>query len=273
MKSARRAYFGVSGGYIKSAMNNRYLNINTRLAEEVLRQGLADEFRVLLALKCVADGNGAYFEVTPDLKDSLRGLCGWKTRRTAERKIRRLFELGWLGTDGDRLYVRSFSYLLNQVGVESSTVHQIGVPFCVESKRKMKAVLFSVSVGKIIANRQFALVRKNATHTSTGSARHFYKPGHGETHSPNDLSVSFLAGRFDRSKATIHRWKHAAMEEGLLEREKRKFEFPGIQQTDPIQSAFPEDAYRTYLSLDRGCVVVQLTDRLDVGLKYKSRKQ
>lgn len=254
-------------------MNNRYLNINARLAEEVLRQGLADEFRVLLALKCVAGGNGAYFEVTPQLKDSLRELCGWKTRRTAGRKIEKLLELGWLGTGGDRFYVRSFSYLLNRYDIESSTVHQIGAPFCVKSKRKMKAVLFSIALGKIIANRRFALVRKNATHTSTGSARHSYKPGHGETYSPNDLSVSFLASRFGRSKATIHRWKHAAMEERLLERKKRSFEFPGIQQTDPIRSAFPDDAHRIYLSFDRGCVVVQLTDRLDVELKYKSCKQ
>ena len=253
-------------------MKNRYLNINAGLAEEVLRRGLADEFRVLLSLKAVAQGNGAYFRRTSSLKRKLRGLCGWKCERTADRKIKRLKSLGWVGVDEEgRHYVRSFSCLLNEMGVKTDTVHSICVPFCVESKRKMKAVLFSIALGKIIANRQFALVRQNATHISTG--RHSYNPGDGERHGPSDLSVSFLAERFGRSKATIHRWKHAAMKQGLMKRKKRSFEFPGTKNVSAVQAAFPKEAYRISLSFEKSCVAVQLTDKLAVGLKYKSRQQ
>lgn len=254
-------------------MQNRYLNINARLAEEILKKSLSDEFRVLLALKGVASGNGAYFRPTAELKRKLRGLCGWKTERTAKRKIQRLEEMGWLGRDeDDRLYVRSFSWLLNQMDVRSDTVHQISVPFCVESKRKMKAVLFSIATGKIVANRRFALVRQNAPHTSTRTARHSYAPGDGETHGPSDLSVSFLAERFDVCKATAHRWKWAAIEEGLMERTKREFVFGG-GSVSALKKAFPDDAHRIRPSREDGRAAVQLTDQLEVPLKYKSRKQ
>lgn len=254
--------------------NNSLLNVNARLAEEVLIGGREEEFRVLLALKRVAGGNGAYFWPTTELKKKLCGICGWRSVRTATRKIKRLRQIGWVGTDDKgRHYVRSFSCLLNEYDVKSDSVHQLSVEFCVKSKQRMKATLFSVALGKIIANRHFALVRQNATHVSTGRGSYSYKPGQGERHSPSDISVSFLANRFGKAKATIHRWKHLAMKLGMIERSKRHFTFPGTTDVKAIRSAFPEDAHRTYLSSDKGCVAIQLTDELGVELKYKSRQQ
>jgi hypothetical protein len=256
-------------------MKNRYLNINAALASEVLRRGVADEFRTLLALKGVAKGGGAYFEVTPKLLNKLRGLCGWRCQRTPKRKIRKLLQMGWVGRDSSgTLYVRSFSYLLNQFDVRSSAVHKLSVPWICESKQKVKAALFSIATGKIIANRQYALVRKNSAHTSTGTCwKASFDPAAGETFSPDALSVSFLAKRFEVSKATVHRWKHRAIDEGLIEREKRRFEFSGVTDVKAIRSAFPEHSHRTYLFFDSGSVAVQLTDKLSSTLQYKSRQQ
>jgi hypothetical protein len=252
-------------------MQNRYLNINARVAEEVLRRDLAEEFRTLLALKAVADGGGAYFELDSGLLDSLRGLCGWRCRRTPKRKIQRLLEIGWVGLDSEEtFYVRSFEYIKNDLDVSCSTVHQVSVPWAVESKSRFKAAVFSIALGKIIANRQYALVRKDAAHVSTGRWQADFSPGRGESFSPDTLSTSFLAHRLSVSKTTIHRWKHRAIKEGLLEREKRRFKFPETTQAKAIRSAFPEQAYRTHLFYDAGSVAIQLTDKLDVDLKYKS---
>jgi hypothetical protein len=252
-------------------MNNRYLNINARLAEELLRRGLGEEFRVLLALKGVADGSGSYFQMTSQVLDSLRGLCGWKCRRTPKKKIERLVKIGWVGKDsGGTYYIRSFDVIKNQFDITSSAVHQVSVPWICESKSRAKSALFSIALGKIIADRQHALVRKNAAHVSTGGWQAGFDLQDGESYSPDTLSTSFLGRRLGVSKATIHRWKHQAIEDGLIERTKRRFKFSGTTNPSPIRSAFPEEAHRTYLFFDSGEVAIQLTDSLDVGLKYKS---
>lgn len=253
-------------------MKNRYLNINARLAETVLRRGLGEEFRTFIALKAVASGNGAYFENGKQIHDKLRGLCGWKCRRTPKRKIQRLLEIGWIRKKGESsYYVNSFQYLLNQYNITSKAAHSLSVEWFCESKGRARATLFSVATGKIIADRKHALVRKNAAHTSTGTCwKASFDPATGETFSPDALSTSFLANRFGVSKATIHRWKHRAIEEQLIGRTKRRFQFSGVTDVKAIQAAFPEHAHRTYLFFDSGSVAIQLTDRIDVNLKYKS---
>lgn len=251
-------------------MQNQLLNINAKVAGEVLHKDLADQFRTLLALKAVAKADGAYFIPDSELKERVANLCDWKSKRTVTRRIEGLRELGWIGTDENGVYyIRSFDYIRRDLDVKSKTVHKINVGFCVVDKLFFRAVLFSIFLGKIVANRRFALAR-NTSRAYQRAGSHGFNPGSGETFSPNAISVSFLANRLEKSKATIHRWKKKALDADLMSREKGKFEFKGETNLSRIRKAFPENAYRTYLSYESGCVCVQLADEVEVNLKYKT---
>jgi len=258
-----------SGQDQKRYLQNQSLNINAKVAGEVLRRGLADQFRTLLVLKTVAEGNGAYFKLTPDLKKKIAKVRDCSTR-TVNREVQRLRNLGWVGKDKNgTCYIRSFDFIRRSLGVKSKTVHRINVWFCVGDGQFFRAVLFSIFLGKIVANRRFALVRKTSrTYQQAGS--HGYNPGLGEQFSPNAISVSFLANKLQKSKATIHRWKMKALEAEIIDREKGKYEFKGETNLSRIQRAFPKDSHRTYLSHESGCVCVRLTDEIDVNLSYKT---
>lgn len=251
------------------ALQKQSLNINAKVAGEVLRRDLADQFRTLLVLKTVAKGNGAYFVPEKNLQEKIARIRDCSTR-TVRRELQRLRDLGWIGVDENGVhYIRSFDFIRRDLGVKSRTIHKINVWFCAGNGLFFRAVLLSIFLGKIVANRRFALVR-NTSRTHQRAGPHSYDPGNGEQFSPDTISVSFLANRLQKSKATIHRWKTKALEADLIDREKGKYEFENETNVSRIKRAFPENAYRTYLSYESGCVCVRLADEINVKLKYKN---
>jgi DNA-binding Lrp family transcriptional regulator len=252
-------------------MKNKCFNINAGLAGEVIRERKIEDFRHFLVVKALADGCGAHFQNTKQFREEAASRLGC-SERTVRRRIQDLENCGWIGRKGSELFPRRFGQLIGRYGVETSSCHNANVFYVTETKERFRSFLFALFTGSLVGRRHHALVR-NATHISRGGSKPSFNPGQGETFAPGSLSLSFLARRLGLSKTWVYRRKREAIEQGFLEREKYRFKFPGVRNLKAVRSAFPDEAYRTHLSFNEGCVVIQLTDRLASPLRYKSRRQ
>lgn len=253
---------------------NKAMNVNVSLAEKILQSGEREAFRVYLAAKTIAAGNGAWFRRRDEeFRKELMSALDIRSGRTLDKKIDRLLELGWFyKCRNNVIRIWSFSTLKDDFDVESSLCHLARIRYITSSKKRFRATLLSIVVGAVVGQRRHSLVRK-ATHIKGAAKRPSYTPGKGEKYSPESLSVSFLGKRLNKSKATIHRWKRLACRLGLLSRVKQEYLFEGCSNPKAIKNAFPEDAYRIQMSHKEGCVKIQMADRLASPLKYKTARQ
>lgn len=254
-------------------MNFQFNNINVGLVREVIREGLQEPFRIYLASKTIANGNGAYFQADDrEFRSRLGSLCNIQTDRTVKKKIRQCIELGWFNVNEGTVYIRSFGDLINFHDVETALVHNANIEFIVSDKERFRITLFSIFLGSKIGQRKYGLVR-NVAHISKAERTPQFLPMSGEKFAPESLSTSFLAGLLDKSKSTIHRWKMKAMRLRLMTRVKNQYLFENTSDVGAIQQAFPEEAYRIHLCSEKQCVKIQLTDQLSSPLRFRTQSQ
>lgn len=252
---------------------NLVMNLNASLVERVLRSGEREALRVYLVAKTVAAGSGAWFRRDdPEFREKMKSALGISTDRTLDKKINKLLDLGWFYKCRKAIRIWNFGTLKDEFGVESNLCHLLRVRYVAQSKERFRATLLSIVVGKTVGQRRHSLVR-NATHIEGASRRPKFDPRTGESYSPESLSLSFLAKRLGKSKATLHRWKRLANEFGLLSRLKNEYLFEGCKNKEAIQAAFPEQAYRVQYSSKKGCVKIQMADQLSSPLQFKCSKQ
>lgn len=223
-------------------LSSPYLNLGIQLSKQIYRERLTVPFQAYLALKY--ENRSGRVQVA-DAHDQVRRIMGHQDTRQATKAIQRAIELGWIGTDGQRLYIRSFKYLEKNFKIKSRTAAVLRLDDICNIREWI--------AGHFMANRYryFDQVRKKG------------RAYNGRKASGRECALSILADELNISRATAHYLKHRAIKQGYL-RAKNRIECleiaPGYKD---IASKYLDDPA---LFIEAGQVFRRLPDLLTFNL-------